>query len=474
MATSSAGVSSLTRVEAIFRNPALYELAELIPQPDPCAGGRPRTYPDFMLLGFECLISVYGSARQAEAELAHPVVWRLIQEVVRERYDDRLEMHLPAKPMRRHHYTYGRDRYLSHPVVLAKLMMLHRSLATDQARTLGLLDPNGRGSWTHPDLSRLLYADGKVLTPLVRAKPEDTSVDPETGEIRPRKHEADAALHFEGDGEAAWGTKFVLVAARTEDERGRIVLDTEWVPRPGGEAEVAMECFSRLASLVEGAQGIVYDTALRGIHHQTILRDLGLVPINKVTAAEAGAKKSRRKDGRRVEKSTHVEDKQVRLSNGTTATVRLYARGGAIGIGELADDGNLAFVPLRRVRTHRNRDKSGRYRWYNDHELPPSYGGGTVTVRLHGNDEDAARGFNRPENVRPIPPSDEDFPALYARRNDAESINRGVDDSMYLRRAHSFGHARQHVNLLGFALMVNSLALLAHQRLKAEPLPAAA
>jgi hypothetical protein len=309
---------------------------------------------------------------------------------------------------------------------------------------------------------------------LVRAKPGDTTVDRETGEIRSRKHEADAALHFEGDGEAAWGTKFVLVAARTEDERGRIILDVEWVPKPGGEAKVAMECFARLAPLVEGAQGIVYDTALRGIHQQAILRDLGLVPINRVTAAEAGAKKPRRKDGRRVEKSTHVEDKQVRLPDGPSITVRLYAQAGGIGIGNLTEDGDLVFVPLRRVRTHRNRDKSGRYRWYNDHELPESYGGGTVTVRLHGNDEDAARGFNRTENVRPIPPSDDDFPALYARRNDAESINRGVEDSMYLRRAHSFGHPRQHVNLLGYALLVNSLALLEHHRRKPEPSPAAA
>jgi hypothetical protein len=31
---------------------------------------------------------------------------------------------------------------------------------------------------------------------------------------------------------------------------------------------------------------------------------------------------------------------------------------------------------------------------------------------------------------------------------------------MWLSRAHSVGHARQHLNLIGYALMVNSLALL--------------
>ena len=96
----------------------------------------------------------------------------------------------------------------------------------------------------------------------------------------------------------------------------------------------------------------------------------------------------------------------------------------------------------------------------------------TSRVRLHGTDEDSARRFNRTENVRVIPPSDSDFTRLYRRRNDAESINRGVVDSLYLGRAHSVGHARQLVNLLGFALMVNSLALLLHRA--REPLAPAA
>ena len=115
-----------------------------------------------------------------------------------------------------------------------------------------------------------------------------------------------------------------------------------------------------------------------------------------------------------------------------------------------------------------DRDKNGLYRWYNDYALPDSLGCGIVTARLHGNDEDVRRKLNRTENVRPIPPSDPDFKALYARRNDAESINRGIDDSMWLSRAHSVGHLRQKMNLIGYALMVNSLALMEH-RLRSDP-----
>ena len=66
--------------------------------------------------------------------------------------------------------------------------------------------------------------------------------------------------------------------------------------------------------------------------------------------------------------------------------------------------------------------------------------------------------------VRVIPPTDADFVRLYPRRNDAESINRNLDDTLWLRRAHSVGHERQLLNLLGYALMVNGLALHRHRR----------
>src|SRR5207302_6961222 len=57
----SDGVPLLERVEAILRNPAIHRLASEIPQPDASLGGRPRTYPAFMWILFEALLSVYGS-----------------------------------------------------------------------------------------------------------------------------------------------------------------------------------------------------------------------------------------------------------------------------------------------------------------------------------------------------------------------------------------------------------------------------
>jgi hypothetical protein len=87
----------------------------------------------------------------------------------------------------------------------------------------------------------------------------------------------------------------------------------------------------------------------------------------------------------------------------------------------------------------RFQDKSGLYRWYNQCALPDAYGDGTVMVRLQANGVDEGRKFNRTEHVRAIPPGDPDFNRLYGRRSDAESINRGLEDSLYLRRATAWG-----------------------------------
>ena len=285
-----AGVAALERLEALIANPELYALADAVPTTNPSAGGRPRQYPTFVWILYDALLSVYGSARRVEAELAHPVVWRHLRGLVQCRFPDDSSRWLPSSPMRRHHCLYGRTRWPTEPDVFDALRSLHQNAAVDQARQLGLLDPNGSGSWTHPSLSRMLYADGKVLTPLYRAHPEDVRIDPNTSEIRPARAERDGALHFEGTGETAWGTKWVHVAVRSEDVHGRIILDVDWVPSPGGEAQTAMNSFAGLAPLCPGAQGVIYDTALRGVHHQRLLRDLGWLSVNRVTAAVASTK----------------------------------------------------------------------------------------------------------------------------------------------------------------------------------------
>ena len=252
----------------------------------------------------------------------------------------------------------------------------------------------------------------------------------------------------------------VDAAARTADLHGRIILDIEWVPTPGGEAAHRHGLLHPPRPACPGAQGVIYDTALRGVHHQTPAARPRLLPINRVTAAKAGAKKPRRNDGNASRRASTSRTRPSRSPTARPRPSRLYARDGALGIAELTDTGDLALhahsaasaptaTPTRTAGTAGTTTT----------DSPTATAAGRITVRLHGNDDDHARKLNRTENLRPIPPGDPDFERLYPRRNDAESINRDLDDTLWLGRAHSLGHARQHLNLLGYALMVNSLAL---------------
>jgi len=119
-------------------------------------------------------------------------------------------------------------------------------------------------------------------------------------------------------------------------------------------------------------------------------------------------------------------------------TIRLLAKKGALGIGALQDNGETLFVPLKRIRTQRQKDKAA-YRFYNQYGMPKEYATREITVRLHNSAEEEARRLNRAENLRAIPPEDPDFDRLYARRGDAESLNRNLEDSLYLKKAHSLG-----------------------------------
>jgi hypothetical protein len=51
--------------------------------------------------------------------------------------------------------------------------------------------------------------------------------------------------------------------------------------------------------------------------------------------------------------------------------------------------------------------QAGRFRWYNQCAIPDSKE--TLILRLDTTEEDRDRGFNRTENLRVVPPSDQDF-----------------------------------------------------------------
>ena len=256
----------------------------------------------------------------------------------------------------------------------------------------------------------------------------------------------------------AYGNKFVLVNARKPEPHARIILDVSSVPDPGGEAAVALDALRSVAPLLPGAQGVLYDGAFRGTHNRVVLADLGLLPIVPVTAKSGGKRLRKPREERLV-----LIEAQVVSTPAGSEKVQLFAQMGAIGLGELDETGEVVFRRLERVAVKRRVNRgNGRYRWYVEYRLPADKGGGIARVRLDTTTQDDARKLNRSEYVRGIPTDDPDWFRLYPRRSDAESINRALDDTLWLRRAHSKGRVRQLFELMGFALMTNALAVYRH------------
>jgi len=110
------------------------------------------------------------------------------------------------------------------------------------------------------------------------------------------------------------------------------------------------------------------------------------------------------------------------------------------------------------VRIRRHEDKHG-YRWYGYYRLPEEFGRQGVSVRLYQNEDDKHRKINRTENLRPMPEGSFDYERLHVLRPDAQSMNRAIEDTLYINRASAKGWRRQMVDLLGHARLVNAITL---------------
>ena len=195
----------------------------------------------------------------------------------------------------------------------------------------------------------MLHADGKVITPLFKAKPGDQRLDRRTGELLPTRYEPDAALHFEGDGNAAWGTKFVLVAART-DRRARPHHPRRRMgPHPRRRSP-------QRRRLLHPSRTPHPRRARRHLRHRAPRCP---PPAPAARTRTAPDQPRHRRQGRRQEAPPQRRDASRRTSTSKTRPSRsptarpqrssLYASGGALGIAELTDTGDPA---LRAARPH--------------------------------------------------------------------------------------------------------------------------
>lgn len=349
--------------------------------------------------------------------------------------------------MRRHHYEWLRNQYLQTDPGLAAVRDSFRHRTALNAALIGLCDPDGAGSLTHPSPDRVVVGDGKVVTPRFKTDPRHrTKVNKRTGEIREVQADPDARLHVTGGGERVFGNKFVLLSTRGDERNRRVMLDVAY--SRSNEAADAVASLLRTLPLLPGCQAVAYDGAFRGVHLRPLLKQCGVLPVSRVHSAQHGA----------------VPDRHygiVDVTGGTAGTVDVHLVNGSPCARTFTVDGDPIVTPPRRVKTER-RGRPGGYRLYNVYEIPAELGGGTIRLRLDQTDGDIAAGFNREEHLRAIAPDDPDHAAVYGRRNDSESGNRLLDDSMLRERAHTVGWRRQLLDTIAWAAARNAVAVWQH------------
>lgn len=175
------------------------------------------------------------------------------------------------------HYRYLRNLICADDELFNTLVEAYTVHAVADARTIGLLDPKGPGSLTHPDRTRTIYGDGTIVRPICKRTPDNANgssrVDP------------DAAVHHRHDGKIR-GNNLVTINIRNDAPHQRIVFAISRVDQPGREAATAVELIQRVHAVAgPGIQAVVYDGAFRGIHQETLMTRLGVVVINRVHAA---------------------------------------------------------------------------------------------------------------------------------------------------------------------------------------------
>ncbi len=409
---------------------------------------------------------MFTSARRTETNL--PLFWPKLRERFSALYPD--EPPLPVAPPQRHHWQYAKR--LVGEKAWAKMRESFRDAAVATALEIGLFNPDGPGSFTHPDRTRIIYGDGKVVKPLSKYAPGETWVDRRTGEVKLRRADPDAAWYIVGGdeepqsrgtrsvdgtkperptkrGKQVRGLKTCFVMGRSADPHGRVLLDFDHCPKD--EMGFALASLAHMAPRLPGLQGLVWDGAGRGTHASQLGRALGIHLISPVTPGLGG----HTTDKAAVYKPSRVGAVSVTRPDGTTYETQLYGLQGAAHILEVDSLGNVVLLPAKRLKTERRKNSDGTWRMYNLWQAPD---GGTFREPVIDTDDDKLRKLNRAERLRSIPPTDPDYKELYGRRNDAEAQNRMLDDSLWLGRAHSMGAQRHLLDWLGYGLVVNAVA----------------
>lgn len=460
-------LSQRERLLAILDSDLVFALADAIPEANRCSGGRPRTFPTWFLFFFAAAIDIVGSALSVQVQLQDPECWKELRNEVAARWPRNPELWLPEVPPTRDYYRRARNRLVDDPETFELVMDRYRVEAAEIAKSLGLVSTARRVQWSTIDRRDVLVGDGTVLRPMY------SSTSPtrkgRNGASQAVRWDPEAALFTTGGGRVVRGNEFVLVSVRANTPNSRVILDFAHVPSPGLEVGTFLACIDRIRPLIPGADAVVYDTAVRGVHVDYLMRKHGLLVIAPVAAASVNPT-----TGVRTEKSTMLDIVEHDVA-GRLCPHPLYGVGGRLHIGDVDDTGEVELVDgaeLLRIERRSPTTPDGPYRFYGVYRIHCPHGPFEIRVPAWQTPDDDDRGINRPENLRLIAPGTAAYDRLYGFRQDAESGNRHLKRRLPDGRARDLGADRQMLGLLGHAIAVATTAQALAGRIRA--LPAAA
>ncbi len=438
--------TSHQRMTAVVNGPAVFHLGDMVPD---AGTGRRRAYPAWTFFAYAAWIRVWSSGSRLDAELrTTPGLWNHLVTTARDTQASLGYAVDPVRPtpMAFEHYRYLRNLICDDAELFNEILKAYTVHAVADARTIGLLDPKGPGSLTHPHRTRTVYGDGTIVRPIYKRTPDNSN-----GSTRV---DADAAVHHRHDGKIR-GNNLVTINVRNEAPHQRVVLAVGRVDEPGREAATAVSLIQQAHAVAgPGIQAAVYDGAFRGTHHETLMSRLGVVVINKVHSARA---------------ATDTTDRIVRTlpigvwthdRPGGTCSHTIAAVDGALVEIDHDEQGELITVQhAQRRQIKRARRTDGTYHFTLIATIACEHGDIELLVSPHAQ---RPGDHSRPDQLRLIPAGDDDFAVLYGLRNDSESLNSNFKRTLLVDRATSLGWQRQLLDLLGFGLLTNSLALHHH------------
>lgn len=468
---SEPAASDLEILDELLRWPTVFALAEEIDASLPVrrgSGRRRDPFPTFMFVIFVIMKSQTRSQRATHALFRSKIVWQMMQDVLIAAWPYHDARRLPGKPITRHHFIRWRKRYFvetgeddrgTRREKAARREALRGAftrLSVPQALAMGFFK-EGRGTLSKPDLRDLVAGDATNLRSLFKHTKGDMQWNRQTKKLEQIRFDPDATVVWIEDEERyARGTGWIDWQTRTpEHENERLTLwfsDTRQ-----GEANAAVEGLVALRALIRtGWYHYVYDMAWRGVHCDAAY-NLDLMPIVKVV-----------RDKNNKPKSALVHLLETQRPDGQHVQHPIFALDGAPVIVGMVNgrEHAIKLIPRKPRRDRDHPTKAGHVRWYGEYKIPDHPGlplylrGIEVRLRLDGNRD----GISISDNLRFHNEHTANFPALHGLRQDTESDNNRLKQTLWNKRAHSVGYASQTLDMLGFYLLGNLKAAIAYRQ----------